>query len=104
MTIHFLCIIGPFNCQHSQRPLPVSASVTPAHSNVGAPEGKLEIATICDGDPKQTFDFFAHFVLPIIVNILELSFLVSFYTVKNVSFARCQPRSGYFRIPFDLFS
>ena len=27
----FLCIIGPFNCQHSQRPLPVSASVTPAH-------------------------------------------------------------------------
>ena len=30
MTIHFLCIIGPFNCQHFQRPLPVSASVTPA--------------------------------------------------------------------------
>ena len=104
MTIHFLCIIGPFNCQHSQRPLPVSASVTPAHSKVGAPEEKLEIATICSGDPKQTFDFFAHCILPIIVNILELSFLVSFYTVKNVSFTRCQPRSGYFRIPFDLFS
>ena len=104
MTIHFLCIIGPFNCQHSQRPLPVSASVTPAHPKVGAPEGKLEIATICNGDPKQTFEFFAHCILPIIVDILELSFLVSFYTVKNVSFTRCQPRSGYLRIPFDLFS
>ena len=39
MTIHFLCIIGPFNCQHFQRPLPVSASVTPVHPKVGAPEG-----------------------------------------------------------------
>ena len=104
MTIHFLCTIGPFNCQHFQRPLTVSASVTPAHSKVGAPEGKLEIATIGNGDPKQIFDFFAHYILPKIVNILELSFLVSFYTVKNVSFTRCQPRSGYFRIPFDLFS
>ena len=86
MTIHFLCIIGPFNCQHFQRPLPVSASVTPAHPEVGAPEGKLEIATICNGDPKQTFDFFAHCILPTIIDILELSFLVFFYTVKNVSF------------------
>ena len=67
-------------------------------------DGKLEIVTICKVDPKQTFDFFAHFILPTVVNILELSFLVSFYTVKNVSFTRCQPRSGYFRIPFDLFS
>ena len=104
MTIHFLCIIGPFNCQHFQRPLPVSASVTPAHPKVGAPEGKLEIATICNGDPKQTFDFFAHCILPTIIDILELSCLVFFYTVKNVSFTRCQPRGGYFRIPFDLFS
>ena len=62
---------------------PVSASVTPAHSKVGAPEGKLEIATICNGDSKQTFDFFAHCILPTIVNILELSFLVSFYKVKT---------------------
>ena len=76
----------------------------PVHSKVGAPEGKLEIATICNGDPKLTFDFFAHCILPTIVNISELSFLVSFYTVINVSFTRCQPRSGYFRIPFDLFS
>ena len=82
----------------------MSASVTPVHSKVGALEGKLEIATICDGDPKQTFHFFAHCILPTIVNILELSFLVSFYTVKNVSFTRCQPSSGYFRIPLDLFS
>ena len=104
MTIHFLCIIGPFNCQHFQRPLPVSASVTPAHSKVGAPEGKLEIAAICNGGPKETFQFFAHYILPTIVNILKLSSLVSFYTVKDVSFIRCQPRSGYFRIPFDLFS
>ena len=104
MTIHFLCVINPFNCQYFQRPLPVSASVTPAHSNVGAPEGKLEIATICNGDPKQIFDFFAHYILHEIVNIFELSFLVFFYTVKNVSFTRCQPRSGYFRIPFDLVS
>ena len=104
MTIHFLCIIGPFNCQHFQRPLPVSASVTPVHSKVGAPEGKLEIVTICRGDPKQTFDFFAHCILPTIVNMLEMSFLVSFYTVKNVSVTKCPPRSCYFRIPFDLFS
>ena len=57
MTILFLCIIGPFNCQHLQRPLPMSASVTPVHSDVSAPEGKLEIATIYKVDPKQTFDF-----------------------------------------------
>ena len=49
MTIHFLRIIGPFNCQHFQRPLPVSASVTPVHSTMGAPEGKLGIVTICKG-------------------------------------------------------
>ena len=104
MTIHFLRILGPFNCQHFQRPLPVSASVTPVHSKVDAPEGKLKIVTICKGDPKQTFDFFAHCILPIIVNILEMSFLVSFYTVKNVSVTKCPPRSCYFRIPFDLFS
>ena len=104
MTIHFLRIIGPFNCQHFQRPLPVSASVTPVHSKMGAPEGKLGIVTICNGGPKQTFDLFAHCILPTIVNILELSLLVSFYTVKNVSFTRCQPRSYYFRILFDLFS
>ena len=48
-----------------------------------APEGKLGIATICNGDPKQTFDFFAHCILPIIIDILELSFLVFFYTVKT---------------------
>ena len=48
--------------------------------------------------------FFARCILPEIVNILELSFVVSFNAVKNVSFTRCQPRSGYFRIPFDLFS
>ena len=104
MTIHFLRIIGHFNSQHFQRPLPVSACVTPVHSKMGAPEGKLEIVTICNGGPKQTFDLFAHCILPTIVNILELSILVSFYTVKNVSFTRCQPRSYYFRIPFDLFS
>ena len=102
--MHVLGIIGPFNCQHFQRPLPVSANVTPVHSKVGAPDGKLEIVTICKVEPKQTFDFFAHFILPTVVNILELSLLVSFYTVKNISFTRCQPRSGYFRIPFDLFS
>ena len=66
----------------------------------GCTRRKLEIATICNGDPKQTFDFFAHCILPTIVNILELPFLVSFYTVKNVSITRCLPRSGYFRIPF----
>ena len=77
--------------------------MTPVHSKMGEPEGKLEIVTICKGGPKQTFDFFAHCILPKIVNILEISFLVSFHTVKNVSFARCQPRSCYFRIPFDLF-
>ena len=70
---------------------------------MGEHEGKLEIVTICKGGPKQTFDFFAQCILPTIVNILELSFLVSFHTVKNVSFARCQPRSCYFQIPFDLF-
>ena len=104
MTIHFLRILGPFNCQHFQRPLPVSVSVTPVHSKVGAPDGKLEIVTICKGDPKQTFDFFAHCILPTIVHILEMSFLVSFYTAKNVSVTKCPPRSCYFRIPFDLFS
>ena len=104
MTIHFLRIISPFNCQHFQRPLPVSASVTQMHPKMGAPEGKFGIVTICKWGPKQTSDFFVHCILPTIVNILELSILVSFYTVKNVSFTRCQPRSCYFRIPFDLFS
>ena len=40
-------VIGPINCQHFQRPLSVSASVTPVRRNVGAPEGKLETITIC---------------------------------------------------------
>ena len=100
----FLVYNRPFQLSTFPATLPVSASVTPAHPKVGAPEGKLEIATIGNGDPKQTFDFFAHCILPTIIDILELSFLVFFYTVKNVSFTRCQPRGGYFRIPFDLFS
>ena len=53
------------------------------HSKMGAPEGKLGIVTICKGGPKQTFDFFAHCILPTIVNILELSILVSFYSQKR---------------------
>ena len=56
------------------------------------------------GGSKTNIWFFAHCILHTSVNILELSFLVWFYTVKNVSFDRCQPRSCYFRIPFDLFS
>ena len=100
----FLVYNRPFQLSTFPATASVSASVTPAHSEVGAPEGKLEIAAICNGAPKQTFDFFAHCILPTIVNILELSFLVSFYTVKYVSFTRCKPRSGYFRIPFDPFS
>ena len=85
MTIHFLHIICPFNCLHFQRPLPVSASVTPVHSKMGAPQGKLGIVPICKGGPKQTFDLFAYCILPTIVNILELSILVSFYTVNKAN-------------------
>ena len=55
MTIQFMRIIDPTNCQHFQRPLPVSASVTPVHSKEGAPEGKLEIVPICKRNQKHTF-------------------------------------------------
>ena len=75
----------------------------PSAPKGGCTEGKLEIATICNGDPKQTFDFFAHCILPTIIVTLELSFLVFFYTVKNVSFTKCQPRGGHFRIPLTSF-
>ena len=75
-----------------------------ALEKVSASEGKWEIVTIFKWGPKQTFDFFAHCILPTIVNISELSFLVSFYAVKSVSCTRCQPRGRYFRIPFDLLS
>ena len=48
----FLAYNRPFNCEHFQRPLPVSASETLVQSKVGAPKGKFEIATICMRDPK----------------------------------------------------
>ena len=34
----FVHIIIPINCHHFQQPLPISASVTPVHLKVGAPE------------------------------------------------------------------
>ena len=55
MTTHFLRVIGPFNCQPFQRPLPVSSSVTPAHPNGSAAEGKLEIVTMRKANDKQRF-------------------------------------------------
>ena len=74
-----------------------------ALEKVSAPEGKWEIVMIFKGDPKQTFDFFAHCILPALVNILDVSFLVLFYAVKNVSCTRCHSLGCYFWIPFDLF-
>ena len=75
-----------------------------ALEKVGATEGMLEIVATFTGDPKHTLDIYAHCILPIVVNISELSFLMSFYTVKNICCSRWQPRDCYVRIPFDLFS
>ena len=64
MTIHFSCIISPVNCQHFQWQHPMSLSMIPAHPKMGAPEGNLEIVTICKMSQKQTHATFCWLYSP----------------------------------------
>ena len=61
---YVLRVIGPINCQHFQRTFPVSASMTPEHPKVDAPEGRLETVTICQGNKKQTVVIFCALYSP----------------------------------------
>ena len=105
MTIHFLCIIGPFSTVNiSSDRFPCLRAWPQRTRRWVHPKESWKLQRFVMGIQNKHLIFFAHCILPTVIDILELSFLMFFYIVKNVSFTRCQPRGGYFRIPFDLFS